>query len=300
LNIMITGSHGLMGNRLVADSRQAGHTVYRLVRQSARKEPQQIAWDPTTGQVAGSWPDDVDAVVHFAGASIAAGRWTNARMAVIRDSRVVGTRLLSEAIAGWQHKPEVLICASAIGYYGDRGAEELTETSDPGSGFLADVCQQWEAATQAAEDAGVRVVHLRFGMVLSPDGGALQKMLLPFKLGLGGVVGNGRQYWSSVFLDDALAAVNHVRDTPELRGPVNVVGPQPVTNREFTKILGRVLRRPTVIPMPRIIGRLVLGKMVDDLMIASARVLPHKLAGTGFGFQFEDLESGLRAILGSK
>jgi len=310
LNIMVTGSHGLIGNRLVADCRQAGHTVYRLARQSGTAQsgtaqsgtadPQRIVWDPTTGRVDGSWPEDLDTVVHLAGASIAAGRWTKARMAAIRDSRVVGTQRLSAAIADWQHKPSVLVCASAIGYYGDRGDEELRETSGPGTGFLADVCQQWEAATQAAEQAGVRVVHLRLGMVLSPDGGALQKMLLPFKLGLGGIVGNGRQYWSSVFLDDALAAVHHACDTPALQGPVNVVGPQPVTNREFTRILGKVLRRPTLFPMPRIMGRLVLGKMVDDLMIASARVLPHKLLETGFDFRFAELESGFRAILGTE
>ena len=297
MQIMISGSHGLIGARLVDELTQAGHTVFRLGRRSRSQTAGDVVWDPATGEVVGSWPEDLDVVVHLAGASIAEGRWTQSRMAEIRDSRVVGTRRLSEAMATWQHKPSTLICASAIGFYGDRGEEQLDESSAAGTGFLATVCQEWEAAADAARQAGIRVAHLRLGMVLSPQGGALQKMLLPFKLGMGGIIGHGRQYWSSVFLDDVVAAILHVMERDALAGPVNVVGPQPVTNRDFTKILGRVIGRPTIMPMPRIMGRIVLGKMVDELMIASARVLPQQLLESGFRFKYEELETGLRETL---
>jgi uncharacterized protein (TIGR01777 family) len=242
--------------------------------------------------------EGLDAVVHLAGENIAEGSWTAEKKARIRDSRVKGTRLVSKALAGLNQKPRVLVCASAIGFYGDRGAEILTEQSPAGSGFLADVCQEWEAATEPAAQAGIRVVNMRIGIVLTPRGGALQKMLLPFKFGVGGVMGDGRQYWSWVSIDDVIGAIYHAITNDALSGPVNAVAPRAATNAEFTKTLGRVLSRPTLFPMPAFLARLALGEMADALLLASTRVEPARLLNSGYSFRHADLEGALRFLLG--
>ena len=256
------------------------------------------SWEPATGALSPGALDGVDGVVHLAGENIAAGRWTAARKARIRDSRVDGTRRLSEALARLEQPPKTFIVASAIGFYGDRGDERVTEASAPGSGFLPEVCQAWEAAAAPASDAGIRVVHLRIGIVLTPAGGALGQMLLPFKMGVGGVIGSGRQYMSWVALDDVLASVLHALRTEGLSGPVNVVAPNAVTNAEFTNALGRVLRRPTVLPMPAFAARLVFGEMGDALLLASARVEPTRLEESGFVFGYPVLDGALGYLLG--
>lgn len=294
MHIAVTGAGGLVGSTLVPLLTTGGHRVTRLVRRAAGEG--EATWDPASG-IAAAALDGVDALVHLAGESIAAARWTAAVKQRIRDSRVQGTRLLSEALASSPLPPKVLVCASAIGFYGDRGAEELTEESAAGTGFLADVVRDWELATVSARTAGVRVVNLRLGVVLSRDGGALAKMLLPFKLGAGGRVGDGRQYWSWISIDDAAGAIYHALMTGDLSGPVNAVSPHPVTNIEFTKTLGRVLRRPTVFPMPAFAARLALGEMADDLLLASARVFPRQLERTGYSFRQPLLETALRHVL---
>jgi uncharacterized protein (TIGR01777 family) len=241
--------------------------------------------------------EGIDAAIHLAGENIAARRWVAAQKKRIRDSRVQGTRLISVGLAEMKRPPRVLVSASAIGWYGDRGAELLDETSDAGEGFLAGVTRDWEAATRPASDAGIRVVLLRFGLILSRQGGALTKMLTPFKLGGGGRIGDGQQYWSWVSIDDAVGAVRHALITESLSGPVNVVAPEAVTNQEFTRTLGRVLRRPTLMPIPAFAARLALGEMADELLLASARVQPVRLMESGYEFQHGSLEAALRHVL---
>ncbi len=298
LRIAVTGSSGLIGTRLAAFLAACGHHVRRVVRRPPDPDADEISWDPTTGRIDAAALEGVDCVVHLAGESIAAGRWTQARKDAIRTSRVAGTRLLSETLAKLAKPPRTLIAASAIGYYGDRGDETLTEDSPPGTGFLADVCRQWEAATEPAKQAGIRVVNLRIGVVLSAVGGALAKMLTPFKLGLGGVVGSGRQYMSWITLDDLVAAVHHLIVTDDVSGPVNAVSPNPVTNREFTKTLGGVLHRPTILPLPAPVVRLLFGEMGQALLLAGTRAVPTKLQAAGFEFSHPRLEGALRHDLG--
>jgi hypothetical protein len=240
----------------------------------------------------------MDAVVHLAGENIAGGRWTAAQKARIRDSRVTGTRLLSESLPKLSRPPRVLVSASATGYYGNRGSEVLREESPPGTGFLSDVCREWEAATDPASRGGIRVVHIRTGLVLSSRGGALEKMLMPFKLGVGGKIGSGNQYWSWISIDDLCAAILHTIQAAGLHGPVNAVSPTPVTNLEFTKTLGQVLSRPTVFPMPALAARIAFGEMADELLLASARVEPAKLLASHFTFRHRELESALRYLMG--
>ncbi|MDW8343558.1 MAG: TIGR01777 family oxidoreductase [Verrucomicrobiae bacterium] len=278
MKIFVTGSHGLIGSALCAALERDQHRVLRAVR----------------GQY--ELPEAVDAVVHLAGEPIA-GRWTRRKKAAIRDSRVVGTRRLAESLARMSAKPSVFVCASAVGFYGDRGTEPLTEDSPPGRGFLAEVVKDWEAACLPAVDAGIRVVNLRFGVVLSARGGALAKMLPLFRLGLGGVVGSGRQFWSWVSLADAVGAILHALDCVLVSGPVNVVSPNPVTNRQFTKTLGRVLRRPTIFPLPAVIARLMLGEMATELLLASQQVFPVRLEGSGYRFVHRELGSALNDVL---
>jgi uncharacterized protein (TIGR01777 family) len=295
LHVAVSGSSGLVGSTLVPLLTTGGHQVTRLVRGQAREG--EVTWDPS-GEFDGAVLDGIEAVVHLAGENIAAGRWTASVKERIRTSRVQGTRLLCEGLANATSPPKVLVCASAIGFYGDRGDEELTEKSSGGSGFLPEVVREWEAATQPARDAGIRVVNLRFGVILSPRGGALAKMLLPFKLGVGGRVGSGRQYWSWISIDDAAGAIYHALMTDALSGPVNAVAPNPATNAEFTRTLGRVLRRPTVFPMPAFAARLALGQMADELLLASARVVPRELQRTDYHFRQPTLEAALRHVLG--
>jgi uncharacterized protein len=297
MNILVTGASGLIGSALVPFLTTGGHTVTQLVRPRHAADGV-FSWGPSAGQLDPKALAGIDAVVHLAGESIAVRRWNAEQKRRIMDSRVQGTRLLCERLAGLERPPRVLVSASAIGFYGDRGEETLTEESAPGSGFLTDVCRAWEEATKAARDRGIRVVHTRFGIVLSPKGGALAKMLTPFQLGAGGVIGGGRQYMSWVALDDAIGAIHHALIADSLSGPVNVVAPQPVTNREFTKTLGRVIGRPTVFPMPAFAARLAFGEMADALLLASTRVQPSRLLADGYRFRFTDLKCALRHQLG--
>ncbi len=295
LHVAVTGASGLVGSTLVPLLTTGGHRVTKLVRREAREG--ELSWNPQDDFDAAPL-DGLHAVIHLAGENIAASRWTTKVKDKIRASRVVATRKVCEGLARMQSPPQCLVCASAIGIYGDRGDEVLTEASEVGQGFLSEVGQQWEAATQPARDAGIRVVNLRFGVILSPRGGALAKMLLPFRFGAGGRVGSGKQYWSWISIDDAAGAIYHALMTNSLAGPVNVVAPQPVTNLEFTKTLGRILNRPTIAPLPAFAARLALGEMANDLLLASCRVLPHQLIASDYQFRQPTLEAALRHILG--
>ena len=297
LHVLVSGASGLIGSALVPFLTTGGHRVTRLVRSPPAGEGA-VFWDPAARRLDPAALEGADAVVHLAGEPIARGRWTDAKKARIRDSRIQGTELLAEALARLDRPPRVLVSASAVGYYGDRGAELLRETSPPGTGFLAGVCRDWEAATRAAAAKGIRVATLRFGIVLSPAGGALARMLPPFRLGVGGRIGGGRQYMSWIAVDDAVGAIHHALMTDDLEGPVNVVAPQAVTNREFTRTLGRVLRRPTIFPVPAFAARLAFGELADALLLASARVEPARLLAAGYRFRHPDLEDALRHLLG--
>lgn len=297
MRILVTGASGLLGSTLSPLLTTGGHEVIRMGREKSNL-PDVITWNPAKDQLDKAKFENFDAVVHLAGENIAGARWNPEVKSRIRDSRVKGTRFICEELAKLKKKPEVLVCASAIGYYGDRGDEVLTEASSAGTGFLADVCKEWEAAAQPARDAGIRVVHLRFGMILSPKEGALAKMLLPFKMGAGGVVGSGKQYWSWVSVDDAASMCLFAISKPELNGPVNAVAPQAVTNAEFTKVLGKVLSRPTILPMPAFGAKLALGEMAEALILSSARVAPAVLEKAEFPFRHPTLEVALRALLG--
>jgi len=295
--IVVTGATGLIGSKLVAALQSEGQRVIRAVRREVRDTQNELRWDPLTGTIEREKLEGVDAVVHLAGENIAGRRWSETYKQRLLESRVQGTRLICETIAGLERKPRVLACASAIGFYGDRGNEPLNETAAVGQGFLPELCLQWEQSCQAARDAGIRVANMRLGVVLSPEGGALASMLTPFKLGAGGVVGSGEQHFSWISLDDAVRAIQFVLTNDSLSGPVNLVSPQPATNREFTKTLGRVLSRPTVLPMPAFAARLAFGEMADALLLASARVLPSQLTATGFDFKYPQLEGALRHLL---
>jgi uncharacterized protein len=273
-----------------------GHQVLRLARGAG--DSGSPTWDPKSGQIDAEALEGLDAVVHLAGENLASGRWTARRKQQIRDSRVQGTQLLTRALAQRSRKPRTLICASAVGFYGDRGERVLDEQSGPGHGFVAEVCQQWEQAADPARQAGIRVVHLRFGMVISGQGGALPKMLLPFRMGLGGPVGSGKQYWAWISIDDAVGAIHHAMVNEILVGPVNTVAPAAATSRQFASTLGRVLRRPAVLPMPAFAARLAFGQMADEVLLASARVDPSRLRLAGYQFRHEDLEPALRHALG--
>jgi uncharacterized protein len=297
VKVLVSGSTGLVGTALVSSLPAAGHGAVRLVRRDPKPGEDVVRWDPSEGSLDPARLEGIDGVVHLAGENIAAGRWTAERKEQIRSSRVGSTHFLAQSLAGLNRPPRALICASAIGYYGDRGDETLREESPPGSGFLSDLCQAWEAAAEPAARKGIRVVHLRFGVILSAAGGALAKMLPPFRLGAGGILGSGRQFMSWITLEDAVGAIQHVLITEALRGPVNVVSPHPVTNREFTKTLGRVLSRPTLLPMPAAMARLLFGEMADALLLSSARVQPARLLAAGYRFRHADLETALRALL---
>ena len=303
MRILVSGARGLVGSALVPLLAAGGHRVVRLVRtesadaQTSIRDDATVVWDPQAGDVRPDAFEGFDAVIHLAGENIASGRWTDGRKRRIRDSRVVGTRRLCEVLAQSAQPPKVFLCASAIGYYGDRGDEVLTEQSAPGTGFLADVCREWEAAVEPLATAGPRIVRLRIGVVLSPDGGALKKMLLPFRLGLGGVIGDGTQYLSWIALDDVAGSIRHALETDSVSGPVNVVSPEPVTNRDYTRTLGKVVARPTVLPLPAFAARLALGEAADALLLASTRVEPARLTQTGYPFRYPMLEGALQHLL---
>lgn len=298
MKILITGSSGLVGLALVPFLTSGGHQVFRLVRSQARSDKNEISWNPDAEIIDLASIEGMDAVVHLAGENITAGRWTKARKERIRESRVHGTHFLAESLARLSRPPKVFASASAVGYYGDRDDEVLKETSSSGSGFLAEVCREWETATEAAGRTGIRIVTLRFGIILSPSGGALAKILHPFRLGLGGVIGSGQQYMSWIAIDDVAGAVYHVVRTGVLRGPVNIVTPNPVTNREFTETLAKVLSRPAKIPLPSIIARLAVGEMADALLLASARAVPEQLQISGYKFRYPRLGDALQHLLG--
>jgi len=280
-------------SRLVAD----GHRVSRLVRRAPAEGRDEILFDIPAGRIDSSKLDGVDAVVHLAGENVAAGRWSQARKRRIHDSRVLGTRLIAETLAGLQRPPAVLVNASAIGFYGDRGDEILDETSEPGEGFLPETCLAWESATAAAETAGVRVVRLRIGVVLSAEGGALAKMAPIFRAGLGGKTGSGLQWMSWISLDDLVGAILFSLSCVDLSGPINAVSPRPETNAEFTRVLARVLRRPAIAAVPGIVVSTIFGEMGRELLLSSTRVLPRRLEQAGFEFGHTTLEAALRATL---
>jgi uncharacterized protein (TIGR01777 family) len=296
-HIAITGSTGLIGSALAEELRAGGHTVRRLVRSERHRRPGDALWDPAAGRLDPHALDGIDAVVHLAGEPIAQ-RWTTEAKRRIRESRVRGTELLARTIASLARPPRVLVSGSALGIYGDRGDEELDEASAVGQDFLAAVATAWEAAAEPAARAGVRVVKIRTGLVLSPRGGALAKLLVPFRLGVGGRVGSGRQWVSWIGLDDAVGAIIYALGTEALVGPVNLAAPAPVTNAELTETLARVLRRPAIVPVPAFVMRLVFGEMGEATLLASQRMRPRRLLESGYRFRYPTLEAALRHELG--
>jgi uncharacterized protein len=292
--IALTGASGLIGRQLQETLAADGHRVLRLVRQGAREG--EIEWDPASGRLERAALAGLDAFIHLSGEPVAGARWTAARKQEIAASRVGSTQLVARTLAELSPRP-ALLCASAIGYYGDRGGEWLDETSPPGHGFLADVCVQWERACEPAREAGARVVNLRLGVVLDRHGGALAPLVLQHRLGLGGRVGPGTQYVSWLTARDVCAAVRHVLATPAIVGPVNLVAPEPVPNAELSAALARVLHRPAFLPVPAALLRLALGEAADELVLASQRVRPAKLLASGFQFQDPALEPALRKLL---
>lgn len=299
MRVLLTGSSGLVGSALIPFLVRNGHEVSQLVRTLPRSmQPESLAhWNPEAGWVDLKRAGDPDAVVHLAGENIAQ-RWTPAVKRRIRESRVQGTRVLSDALAKLSTPPKVLVCASATGFYGNRGAEWLEERSAPGQGFLAETCQQWEAAADPARQRGIRVVHLRIGIVLASQGGALRKMLPAFRFGLGGKLGDGRAYWSWIALEDLLEVILRALSDESLQGAVNVVSPGPVMNAEFTATLGRVLRRPAIFSVPRFAVEMLFGEMGREALLAGARARPARLVEAGFRFRFAELEIALRHLLG--
>jgi uncharacterized protein (TIGR01777 family) len=289
----MSGATGLLGSAIGRALEAEGATITRLVRGEAVGE-KQIAWHPGKPL---NLPTAFDAVIHLAGESVV-GRWTAAKKARIRDSRVLGTQTLADAIARMASKPRVMVAASAIGFYGDRGDELVNEDSPSGTGFLAETCREWEAASAPVERAEVRVVHIRTGIVLSRHGGALGQMLLPFRLGLGGRLGSGKQWMSWIHVDDIVGAVRHVLANEGVRGAVNLTAPNPVTNAEFTKALGKALSRPAIFPVPGFVLRLAFGEMADEALLAGQRVQPVRLLTSGYAFRFRELGGALDGIVG--
>jgi len=296
VKVAVSGATGLIGSALAQRLTHDGHVVVPLVRRPARPSERVIAWDPARGTIDRAALEGLDAVVNLAGENVF-GRWTPEKKRRIRESRVAGTRLVSEAIAGLARPPRVFLAASAVGYYGDQGSAEVSEQSPNGHDFLADVGRDWEGATAAAARAAVRVVNLRFGVVLSATGGVLPKMLPAFRLGLGGPIGRGAQYFPWIAMEDVLSAVLHILATESLSGPVNITAPQSVTQLEFVRALGRVLRRPALLPVPPLALQLVFGREAAAMMGSGQRVVPARLVSSGFHFRFGELEPALRHLL---
>lgn len=296
MKVLIAGASGLVGSALIPALEAEGAEVTRLVRTSAGAG--EVEWHPNNDQIDATKLEGFDAIINFAGENIAGGRWTDDVKRKIHDSRVNGTHLLSEAIAGLKQQPKVFLCASATGIYGDRGDETLDEQSDSGGGFLAGVCREWEQATEPAAAAGVRTVNLRFGPILAREGGMLSKLLTPFKMGMGGKVGSGKQFISWVAIDDVVGAIKLALKDESIRGPLNIVSPHPVTNEEFTKTLGHVLSRPTALSVPAFAARLAFGEMADEMLLTSQRVIPKRLNDAGFEFEYPELEGAFRKYLG--
>jgi uncharacterized protein (TIGR01777 family) len=296
MKILISGSHGLVGKALIRSLTTDGHDIVRLVRNKPTGAAE-IEWNPNEGRIDAAALEGLDVVVHLAGESIASGRWSDEKKRAIRDSRVKGTALMSDALARLSRPPSLFVSASAIGYYGDRGDEVLTETSAPGKDFLSSVCVEWEQATKAAVEKGIRTIYARFGIILDANEGALAKMLMPFRMGVGGRIGNGRQWMSWIAIEDVVNGLRFLIEDRSMSGPVNFVAPNPVTNAEFTKALGRVLSKPTLFPVPAFGARLAFGEMADALLLSSQRVKPSVLQEKGYSFKWSTLDSALRQIL---
>jgi len=297
MKILITGANGMIGRPLRKSLERKGHDLLLASRREPRNE-NEIQWSVEARFSEPDRLEALDAVIHLAGENISGGlRWSEEKKRAIRDSRVLGTRSVVDAMADLRQKPKVFISGSAIGFYGDRGAEELTEASASGATFLADVCKAWEAESRRAEDLGIRTVMLRTGIVLSKDGGALGTMLTPFKLGVGGVIGSGKQYMSWISMDDEIGIIEFALENDDIRGAINAVAPNPVTNEQFTKTLGSVLYRPTLLPLPQLAVSLVFGEMGDALLLDSTRALPKRLEDAGYKFKFKDLKPALENAL---
>jgi uncharacterized protein (TIGR01777 family) len=296
--LLFSGASGLIGASLVRAAEAERIQTLQLIRREPRK-PEEISWNPQAGQPVRDLAllERLDAAIHLSGANISAQRWNAARKREIVESRVGSTRALLKVLMALKQPPATLLCASATGIYGERGDEILDEESPPGEGFIADTCRAWEAEASAASEAGIRVVHLRFGVVLAAEGGALGRMLPVFRLGLGGNLGSGRQWMSWIALNDAVRAIFYILDAGALRGPLNIIAPNPVTNAEFTRALGRSLHRPAMIPVPRFALRLAFGEMADEVLLASTRAVPDRLLQAGFTFELPNLDSALKAIL---
>jgi len=298
MKLLISGSHGLVGTALIKSLERDGHEIFRLVRHAPTSKTE-VEWSPDRYSIALARIEGFDAVINLAGESIAEGRWTDDKKRRIRESRVKGTKLLGDALANLAVPPKTFISASAIGYYGNRGDETLTEASPAGNDFLANVCSEWEAATALATEKGIRVVNTRFGVILDDKGGALPKMLPPFRMGVGGKVGDGKQWMSWIALADVVGGIKFALTHESLRGAVNFVAPNPVTNAEFTKTLGHVLSRPTLFPVPAFGVRLLFGEMGEALLLGGQRVAPTRLIAEGYEFQYAQLEAALAKILNS-
>ncbi|MHC4552536.1 MAG: TIGR01777 family oxidoreductase [Planctomycetota bacterium] len=299
MKILISGSHGFIGSMLHPRLKQDGHTLLRLIRPKKIAHSDEVFWDYTDDYIDHTHLNNIDAVIHLAGENIF-GRWTDAKRKAIHDSRVLATEFLCENLVTLPTKPKVLLCASAIGYYGSRGDEELDETSSPGEEFLAKVCRGWEAAAQSVSDEGIRVVNLRFGMVLGKDGGALAKMLPAFKLGTGGPLGDGTQWLSWISLEDAVGAIEFALNHESLQGPINIVAPEAIRNKDFARTLGKVLHRPEVVPVPKKMLHIMFGDFADETLLASTKLTPAKLTRAGYEFQHPTLQTALEHILAKK
>ena len=297
MKILVSGSHGLVGKALIQSLTTDSHEVLKLVRRERSFGAPEVEWHPDQGQIDAQHLEGFDVVVHLAGESIASGRWTENKKRAIRESRVKGTSLLSEALARLSRPPSVFLCASAIGFYGDRGDELLTEESAPGEDFLSSVCVEWENASKPAMEKGIRTIHTRFGVILDANGGALAQMMTPFRMGIGGRVGSGKQWMSWIALEDVVNGLKFLIADKGVQGAVNFVAPNPVTNAEFTKTLGRVLSRPTLFPVPAFGARLAFGELADALLLSSQRVEPGVLEDKGFLFSWPTLEPALRHLL---
>lgn len=300
MKIILSGVGGLIGNQLIAQLQERGAELIRLVRPTSNRKENDLTtrtWNPGKGELDPAILEGCEAVIHLGGENIASGRWTDAKKKRILDSRIQTTTLLAETMAQCRQPPKHFLCASAMGFYGDRGAEICRETDPPGQGFLPEVCVAWEQSCKAAVAAGVRVVNMRIAMVLSTEGGALEKMMTPFKMGVGGKVGSGRQYWSWISIEDVVHALLFCLDHPEISGPVNFASPQPVTNQTFTNILGEVIHRPTILPLPGFAAKLALGDMADDLLLSSIRVEPTVLKNAAYPFRDAELKPALQRLL---
>ena len=294
MKILISGASGLIGKEILNSLAEQGHQIISLQRKSAPTTPY---WDIENEIIELGANQKIDVVIHLAGESIAEGRWNQRKKERIKNSRVKGTKLLSEYFSKANYQPKIFISGSAIGFYGNRGDEKLSEESKKGTGFLSDVCYQWEEATTKASQSGIRVANIRFGMVLSSKGGALKKMLLPFKMGLGGIIGNGKQYISWVTINDVVGIINHIIKNKNLKGPINIVSPNPVTNHNFTKTLGKILNRPTFFPLPAFLAKILLGEMAQELLLSSTKVIPSKLQKSGYIFKNATLKNAFKNML---